>query len=104
MFDANQKGANNINTALHSLIANIDVTQIYSDTHALYSGVVQNKDYEQLLALYNRKTLSSQVSNSLGLANGSLPETVVRLVRGDCKEIITNALKPYFGNFQQHMA
>lgn len=104
MFDTNQKGANNINSALQSLIANIDVNQIYSDTHALYSNVVQNNDYEQLLALYNRKSLSSQVSNSLGLANGSLPETVVRLVRGDCKEMITNALKPYFGNFQQHMA
>ena len=104
MFDANQKGANDINGALQSLIANIDVNQIYSDIHALYSSVVQNNDYEQLLALYNRKSLSSQVSNSLGLANGSLPETVIRLIRSDCKESITNALKPYFGNFQQHMA
>lgn len=104
MFDTNQKGENNINGALQRLIANIDVNKIYSDTHTIYSNVLQNKDYEQLLALYNQKSLSSQVSNSLGLANGSLPETVVRLVRGDCKEMITNALKPYFGNFQQHMA
>ena len=66
--------------------------------------VLQNNDYERLLALYNRKSLSSQVSNSLGLANGSLPETVVRLVRGDCRDSITTAIKPYFGNFQQHMA
>ena len=104
MFDASQKGSNNINNALQNLVANIDVNQIYSDTNTLYSNVLQNKDYEQLLALYNRKSLSSQVSNSLGLANGSLPETVVRLVRADCKESITNALKPYFGIFQQHMA
>ena len=103
MFDASQTGATNINTALQSLISNIDVNQIYSDTNTLYSDVIQNNNYEQLLALYNRKSLSSQVSNSLGLANGSLPETVIRLVRGNCKESITNAMKPYFGNFQQYM-
>ena len=104
MFDTNQKGENRINDALQSLIVNIDVNKIYSDTHTIYSNVLQNKDYEQLLALYNRKSLSSQVSNSLGLANGSLPEMVVRLVRSDCKEMIANALKPYFGNFRQYMA
>jgi energy-coupling factor transporter ATP-binding protein EcfA2 len=104
MFDTGQKGSNNINTALQNLMAHIDVNQIYSNTNALYSDVLQSKDYEKLLSLYNRKSLSSQVSNSLGLANGSLPETVVRLTRGDCKEVIANALKPYFGNFQPHMA
>ncbi|MBU2537540.1 MAG: AAA family ATPase [Proteobacteria bacterium] len=104
MFDASQTGAHNINNALQTLAASIDVNQIYADTNALYSNVLNTKDYEQLLALYNRKSLSSQVSNSLGLANGSLPETIVRLVRGDSKEEIKNALKPYFGNFQQHMA
>lgn len=104
MFDATQKGAANINAALQSLIANIDVNQIYSNTLALYSQALQNKNYESLLSLYNRKSLSSQISNSLGLANGSLPEMVVRLSKGDCREAIKNALKPYFGNFQQHMA
>ncbi|MGM1051256.1 MAG: DUF4435 domain-containing protein [Pseudomonadota bacterium] len=104
MFDASQKGAAAIDGALQNLIASIDVNQIYSDTHTLYSSVIQHSDYRQLLALFNRKTLSSQVSNALGLANGTLPETVVRLAKSDCKESIVNALKPYFGNFQQHMA
>lgn len=104
MFDASQKGAVAIDAALQNLIANIDVNQIYLDTHALYNNVIQNNDYTQLLALFNRKSLSTQVSNSLGLANGTLPDTIVRLVKSDCKESITNALKPYFGNFQQHMA
>lgn len=104
MFDANQKGAAAIDAALQNLIASIDVNKIYSDTHNLYSNVIQNSDYRQLLALFNRKSLSSQVSKSLGLANGSLPETIVRLAKSDCKESIANALKPYFGNFQQYMA
>lgn len=104
LFDTNRKGADGIGSALQILVANIDVKRIYSEIYDLYNTVLQNKDYKQLLALYNRKTLSSQVSSILGLANGSLPETVVRLAKRECKDSITDALKPYFGNFQQYMA
>lgn len=104
MFDASQTGVQNISNSLQTLAAGIDVNKIYADINLLYSSVLQARDYERLLAIYNRKSLSSQVSNSLGLANGSLPETIVRLARGDAKEEIRGALKPYFGNFQQHMA
>jgi len=103
VFDVKQKGAANINTVLQNLVTSIDVDQIYSDTNQRFVDVLESKDYKQLLALYNRKSLCTQVSTSLGLSNGSLPETVVRLIKGECKEPIVIALKPYFGNFQQHM-
>ena len=103
VFDVKQKGAANINTVLQSLVTSIDVERIYSDTNQRFTEVLESKDYKQLLALYNRKSLCTQVSTSLGLSNGSLPETVVRLIKGECKESIVTALKPYFGNFQQHM-
>ena len=104
MFDESQKGVQAIGGAVQSLIDSLDVNKIYSEANSLYANVVQTKNYEDLLSLYNRKSLSSQVSNALGIANGSLPETIVRLAKGDCKEQIANALKPYFGNFQQYMA
>nr|OED52169.1 hypothetical protein BEI47_19710 [Aliivibrio fischeri] len=103
VFDVNQKGASNISAALHDLVANIDVDKMYAETNARFSDVLESKDYKQLLALYNRKSLCTQISTSLGLSNGSLPETVVRLLKGGCKESIKRALKPYFGNFQQFM-
>ena len=103
MFDAGQKGKVDINNALQNLASNIDVNQIYTATEAQFNDVLQNKDYEKLLALYNRKTLSSQVSQSLGLANGTLPETVVRLMKGECKKAIVSSLKPYFGNFKSYI-
>ncbi|WP_428804360.1 DUF4435 domain-containing protein [Vibrio satsumensis] len=103
VFDVKQKGATNINTALQSLVTSIDVNKIYTDTNQRFIDVLESKDYKQLLALYNRKSLCTQASTSLGLSNGSLPETVVRLIKGECKESIVTALKPYFGNFQQYM-
>lgn len=104
MFDTSKKGEASISCALQSLIQGIDIGQIYASTSSRFNDVLQSRNYEQLLALYNRKSLSSQVSRSMGLANGSLPSTVVRLAKSDCKDAIRAALKPYFGNFQQYMA
>lgn len=104
MFDTSKKGETSISCALQSLIQGIDIGQIYASTSSRFNDVLQSRNYEQLLALYNRKSLSSQVSRSMGLANGSLPSTVVRLAKSDCKDAIRAALKPYFGNFQQYMA
>lgn len=103
VFDVNQKGAMSINSELDNLVKSIDINEMYSDTHKRFSDVLDSKDYKALLALYNRKSLCTQISSSLGLSNGSLPETVVRLLNGECKHYIVTALKPYFGRFQQHM-
>lgn len=104
MFDEKQKGAAALLAALQSLAAGIDVAKIYSKTSADFSAVISNTDFEGLLGLYNRKSLSSQASGALGLANGGLPELVVRLAKGECREEISSALKKYFGNFAKHMA
>lgn len=103
MFDASQKNADNLELALEKLFQSINVKKIYADTETLFNEVLRERDYVKLLALYNRKSLPSQISSLLGLTKGGLPETVVRLVKGDCKDKITIALTPYFGNFKQHM-
>lgn len=104
LFEDNKKGEVEITQALQSLVTSINVSKLYSGTTALFSKVINNNDYRQLLAIYNRKSLSSQISRSLGLANGELPELIVKLSRGECREQIQTALKPYFGNFQQFMS
>jgi energy-coupling factor transporter ATP-binding protein EcfA2 len=102
-FDEKKKGAAELTSALQSLATNIDVGAIYSQTLSEFNAVISSKDFESLLSLYNRKSLSSQASGALGLTNGGLPEMVVRLAKGECRDEITNALKKYFGNFAPHM-
>lgn len=104
MFDEKQKGAAALTSALHLLANGIDVGVIYSQTLAEFNAVISSKNFESLLSLYNRKSLSAQASGALGLTNGELPEMVVRLAKGECRIEITNALKKYFGNFAPHMA
>lgn len=104
MFDEKSKGAAALTSALQSLAGGIDVGALYSQTFAEFSLVISEKNFEGLLAIYNRKSLSAQASAALGLANGGLPELVVRLAKGDCRDVISQSLKKYFGNFASHMA
>jgi hypothetical protein len=103
-LDEKAKGSDQLINALQSLISGIDVASIYTDYELKFQKVLNDNDYEGLLRLYNRKSLSAQVSNALGLANGSLPEVVVRLTRGDCRNEIIQAVRKYFGNFEQYLA
>ena len=103
-FDGKAKGSTALTSALQSLASGIDVGAIYAATLNEFNTIISAKDYDSLLALYNRKSLSSQASSALGLVNGGLPELVVRLARGECRNEIINSLKKYFGNFAPHMA
>jgi hypothetical protein len=103
MFDEKTKGEAALKTALQDLVRQVDVGGIYSQSLAKFNSVISAKDFEGLLAIYNRKSLSAQASSALGLANGGLPEMVVRLVKGDCRDEIARSLKKYFGNFTQYM-
>jgi hypothetical protein len=103
MFDEKAKGAAGLTSALHSLTGGIDVGAIYSQSLSELNECLSKRDFESLLALYNRKSLSCQASTALGLAHGSLSELVVRLAKGGCRDEIANALRKYFGNFVPHM-
>ena len=102
-FDEKAKGSVQLNTALQTLVGGIDVGSIYSDTETEFQRILTENDYEGLLKLYNRKSLSAQVSSALGLANGSLPELVVRLAKGDCRSNIIQSVSKNYGNFKQNL-
>ncbi|BCU65702.1 hypothetical protein F941_00650 [Acinetobacter bouvetii DSM 14964 = CIP 107468] len=103
MFDTSKRKEAEIQSSLNDVVSKIDVNKLYSENKQLLQDILQQRNYSDLLAVYNRKSLASQISPALGLLNGSLPETVVRLSKLDCGEVIKNALKPYFGNFQQYI-
>jgi hypothetical protein len=102
-FDESARGAAGLTTALQNLAAGINVNAIYSQSLAELNAVLASKSYDKLLEVYNRKSLSSQVSTALGLAHNTLPEFVVRLAKSEHREEITNSLRKYFGNFTAHM-
>ena len=86
-------------TALHSLTSQIDVAAIYAKVQDDFNTIVAANDYDALLQIYNRKSLVHQATNALGLKAGELTALVLRLIRGDCREVLTTAVKNQFGTF-----
>ncbi len=104
MFDAKQKGQPALTSSLKALADGIDVGAIYAQTLADFNKVIAAKDFEGLLFLYNRKSLSAQAGGALDLKNEGLAEMVVRLAKGDCRDQIAEAMMKYCGNFAPYMA
>lgn len=103
LLDDKAKGSEAIKSALHDLTDGIDVDAVYAEVLTMFQQAIAARDFEKLLEIYNRKSLSSQASAALGLANGGLPELIVRLANGSHQTEIRNALKKYFGNFAIHI-
>lgn len=103
MFDSSKKGAQEISDSLEALTSRIDVNKIYSDTEQYYQKILDDKNYNGFLEVFNGKSFATQISGALGLANGKLPETIVNLVNGSLQKEISTVLKPYFGSFQEYM-
>lgn len=103
-FDQNIKGEGALSDALSTLTHAIDVNQLYAEVMGTFTSIIATRDYEKLLTIYNRKSLATQVSGALGLKSGELPELILRLARGDCRDEIREALKKYFGGFSAHVA
>ncbi len=98
-FHEQAKRKDALRDALSSLFEDIDIDALYDDSESLFKQAIDNNDYLLALRLYNRKSLSSQLSGHLGLAHGELSELVVRLANGENRLEIKHALKGYFGDF-----
>ena len=70
-FDDKTKGKDNLLFQFQLLTNSINIETLYDSVLVDFEEVLSTKNYEKLLALYNRKTLCTQISGSLGLAKNS---------------------------------
>lgn len=73
----------------------IDVEAIYNECQATYNYALSTNNLDQLLRVYNRKSLSSRISGILGLANGEYMKLLVRLIKGPKRDSLVTALQQY---------
>ena len=104
LFDDKSKGPDNIKAELTRLSGVINVDELYTEFQNEFNKIVQEQDYLGLLKLYNRKSLSSQLSTIYGLSGGGLPEYIVRLTKTDAVNEVRAALETYFTGFYEMQA
>lgn len=100
LFDEKAKGKDKLSLALSNLASSIDVSNIYDEIETQFTNIIERKDYTKLLKLYNRKSISAQVSKYFDLTNGGLAQLVVRMALSNQKDAIVAAIKPYLGDLE----
>ena len=98
-YDESSKGLTSIEKSLSDLLAKINIKEIYSEAEHAIKDAIDNRDYKEVLKVYNRKSLASQIGQQLGFNKSEFQQLVVRLARGSSSEEVCVAIRQYFGNF-----
>ena len=99
-FDENKKWTKDeLATEFADHVANIDITNVYEQEYARFTGFVDNKDYIEILRIFNRKGLVNQLADKLGLKPEAyqtwLFETLESEMRENKADGILNAIRTY---------
>lgn len=84
--------------ALIASVGVIDVDKIYADNQTIIDEIISTSDYQRLLYIYNRKSLSGRVSHFFGLANNKYPDLVLNLLKTNKRKEIIDSLKSIMPN------
>ena len=86
-------GLSDLKDAVSTTVASIDLDKLYSDNKRMVEDILKTRDYQQLLFIYNRKSLAGRVSSSLGIANNGYPGMVLNLLKTDKGNAILSELR-----------
>ena len=73
----------------------IDVEVIYSECKSEFDTALASNSLDELLRVYNRKSLPGRISGILGLVNGGYEKLLVKLMKGPKRQAVTTALQRY---------
>lgn len=71
-----------LQAGVDALLARLNIPAIVADCEARFQAALQNQKLDDILKIYNRKSLADQVSTCLGLKHAEYRELVFRLAKG----------------------
>jgi len=84
-----------LSSALGVTVGRIDVNVIYNECKVEFDKAIAANSLDELLRVYNRKSLPTRISGLLGLANGEYKKLLVRLMKGPKRQDLVAALQKY---------
>ena len=94
-FQKDGDGIEALKSQYESYVKSIDIDKMYKSVEEKVNKIVADQDLDNLLMVYNRKSLHERVSGSFNLSKNEYPKLVLRLLKTDKKGIIVNALKKH---------
>lgn len=92
-FQKNGNGLEALKSQYDSYVNSIEVDKMYHSVEENVKKIVEERNLDKLLMIYNRKSLHQRVSKFFKLSNNEYPQLVLRLLKTDKKNVIVNALK-----------
>ncbi|WP_448606839.1 DUF4435 domain-containing protein [Paenimyroides ceti] len=95
---AYSKEANNeqgLSDGLTTTISRIDIPTIYNNTRNKYQNAIDYRNLNDLLLIYNRKSLPNRISAIFGLSSGQFPQLLIRMLKGNRKEELITSIKSF---------
>ncbi len=80
---------------LNATLGRIDVDRIYAECKSEFDLAISSNRLDELLRVYNRKSLPARISSQLGLVSGEYNKLLVRLLKSPKKQDLVLALQHY---------
>lgn len=74
---------------------NENIVHIFDKKQKQIDEICKAQNYNELLRIYNRKSLHERVSKKIGLDDGEYPKLILRLLKTDKKETIIKAIREF---------
>jgi hypothetical protein len=95
-FDLKAKSRDDIKSKYHALSGNLNIDAIYDEVKNIYDDIILKNDYNNFLAFYKRKKISSRIGKFFRLKENELPDFVTMLSQNDQHNSdIADAIKKY---------
>ena len=94
-FQKSGNGLCELKKQYEDFVKAIDVSQMYKGIKEKGNKILAEKNLDNLLKIYNRKSLHQRVSKFFRLASNEYPQLVLRLLKTEKKDTIVNALRQH---------
>jgi hypothetical protein len=75
------------------LLAGLDISKIAQESRKIISDALASNQVDEILRVYNRKSLADRISTCFGLKHGEYPALVLRLLQGKDRGNLVAALR-----------
>jgi len=102
-FNKSGNGINALKSDYESYVNSINIDAMYKSVENKINNIIASQDLDQLLKVYNRKSLHERVSGQFNLAKNEYPKLVLRLLKTEKKTEIINALRKHMPDVENCM-
>lgn len=94
-FSKSENNKTGLVNGLDITLRRIDIEDIYSECQSVFENAISSNSLDELLRIYNRKSLVKRLSALFGLANGEYKKLLIRLMKSTKQQSIVSALQCY---------